>query len=229
MTAEEMKVWRKRHALTQLQAAIALGYGESTVANWERGFSIPPEVAVICAGLNMGEYPERLDAGRGAKPRYRPNVGRPRRRSLDETLQTRFDKQVMPEPMSGCWLWMGAVGKGYGSIGFGLKNEGAHRVSWMLHKGPIPEGGHVLHNCDNTYCVNPDHLRIGTHAENMADTTKRNRHSKGQYHQCAKLSDEATIEIRKSSEPSRVLATRYGVSYSLVYQIRKNKIRIHLL
>jgi hypothetical protein len=75
----------------------------------------------------------------------------------------------------GCWNWRGFLdGKGYGRVtmrraGGGKISEGAHRIAWALENGPIPEGGHVLHNCNNPACVNSAHLRIGSHADNMND------------------------------------------------------------
>jgi len=65
--------------------------------------------------------------------------------------------------------------KGYGAFGFDGKVQKAHRVAYMLTHGPIPDGGHILHSCDNPSCVNPDHLRVGTHTENMRDKLARGR------------------------------------------------------
>lgn len=77
---------------------------------------------------------------------------------------------------AGCWEWLGSTQKGYARLEWKGKNEAGSRVAFMLQYGPIPEGKHVLHDCDNPLCINPDHLRLGTHADNMRDISKHGRH-----------------------------------------------------
>jgi len=77
-------------------------------------------------------------------------------------------------PDSGCWVWTGQVYRnGYGGIKVFGKMTATHRFSYELHKGPIPDGMHVLHSCDVKRCINPEHLRLGTHAENMREAAER--------------------------------------------------------
>lgn len=83
-----------------------------------------------------------------------------------------------------CWIWTGARMR-YGYFQYGKKLIGAHRVAWELRNGPIPDGLYVLHRCDNPPCVRPDHLFLGTAADNTADMVAkgRYRHSTGP-HRC---------------------------------------------
>lgn len=91
-------------------------------------------------------------------------------------LVERFARLVHHEPNTGCWLWSGATTKGYGVIanehGKSPRQCYAHRASWQIHRGDIPIGLLVLHNCpcgDQPLCVNPDHLWLGTQLENIED------------------------------------------------------------
>lgn len=83
--------------------------------------------------------------------------------------------KVSPEPNSGCWLWTGTTdgGRGYGKMSFLGRAEGAHRVSYILHCGPIATGLEIDHQCCVPACVNPAHLRQMTRAENLAISDKR--------------------------------------------------------
>lgn len=76
-----------------------------------------------------------------------------------------------------CWTWIGARdANGYGRLSLpGRGTIGAHRVSWELHRGEIPDGLCVLHRCDNPPCVWPEHLFLGTHADNVADRIAKGR------------------------------------------------------
>lgn len=90
------------------------------------------------------------------------------------SLPERFWSRVLQKP--GCWEWTGAVNdSGYGRIAVRGRMEGAHRVSWELHHGPIPRGLWVLHCCDNPPCTNPAHLFLGTCQDNLADMRAKGR------------------------------------------------------
>lgn len=90
-------------------------------------------------------------------------------------VQERFESKYTKDP-SGCWLWQAYKDSdGYGQLQVEGRSVGAHRVSWELTNGPIPEGIFVCHTCDVCSCVNPDHLFIGTHTDNMRDKVKKGR------------------------------------------------------
>src|SRR3990167_7924777 len=97
--------------------------------------------------------------------------------TLDTKLLARMERHSMPEPMSGCQIWLKAVDVswGYGIIKVNRKVRKTHREAWRLHNGPIPEGKWVLHRCDTPCCINVDHLFLGDNAVNMADMAKKLR------------------------------------------------------
>ncbi|KAA0117929.1 HNH endonuclease [Methylobacterium sp. P1-11] len=126
--------------------------------------------------------------------------------------------------MSGCWLWTGTLHHdGYGQIRIGGVTERAHRLSYRLHCGEIPDGLGVLHHCDTRCCVNPDHLYVGTAQQNNADIDRRDRRLKGAANAASKLSEKTVREIRASLEQHTVIARRYGVTRQAIAAVRSGK------
>lgn len=96
---------------------------------------------------------------------------------MRKTLLERFNSKYIPEPNSGCWLWIGGEHKfGYGVMGDeNHKSTAAHRISYRLFNGEITDGLCVLHRCDVPQCVNPAHLFLGTKKDNTRDAMKKGR------------------------------------------------------
>ena len=123
-----------------------------------------------------------------------------------------------------CWVWTGATF--HGNLGYGVvydsgKTRSAHRYSWELHHGAIPDGMMVCHHCDNPRCVRPEHLFLGTHEDNMLDAVRKRRHTHGESHGMARLTDDAVREIRRSYDGTNrdELAERYGIAPASVWRI----------
>lgn len=124
---------------------------------------------------------------------------------------------------SGCWIWRKGFSGGrngrYGQLrlpnGSGIS---AHRLSYMLHFGPIPSGVEVCHRCDVPACVNPAHLFLGTTADNAADREAKGRHGKGNQ----RVAPEKRAEILGASKVTSDLVARSGISRSQVFRIRRD-------
>jgi len=115
------------------------------------------------------------------------------------TVEERFWSKVAKSGEDDCWEWMAGCHKeGYGQFRFNHKQQLAHRVSWQLTNGPIPDGMFVCHTCDNRKCVNPSHCFLGTHQDNMTDMVTKNRQSnaKGEANGQAKLTENEVAAIR---------------------------------
>lgn len=122
----------------------------------------------------------------------------------------------------GCWEWQGTLRRfGYGKVCFCGRSLSAHRVSWELFNGRIPNGLWVLHRCDNPPCCNPDHLFLGTRLDNMRDCASKGRAR-------SKLSIAQVVEIRDLIHSGKLvleIAESYGVSASTIYGIRQGRRR----
>lgn len=151
--------------------------------------------------------------------------------------EDRFWRGVEKAGPSDCWLYVRGQNRGpYGrfqSGGKGSPHVGAHRYSYEMHHGPIPEGMFVLHSCDNPRCVNPAHLSVGTPKDNTADMIRKGRARpvapKGVNSPNARLNDEAVRIIRANPEISdRELARRFGVATRTVHRVRVGEGWLHV-
>lgn len=127
------------------------------------------------------------------------------------------DPEKYPEVIGRCWKWTGMKSQRYGKIfdRDSKKVVGAHRISWELHRGPIPKGMSVCHKCDNPECCNPDHLFIGTVLDNIQDKVRKVRHRRGEYSHNARLTPLAVRvarRLRGLGFTYRNIATVFGVS-----------------
>jgi hypothetical protein len=145
--------------------------------------------------------------------------------------------KVEPVTESGCWIWMGALEGKNKKYRRGKFNVGkqviakAHRAAFELFKGPIPSGAHVLHDCDVSYCVNPAHLHLGTHLENMHELRARNPRcvfAPGEKHSQAKLTESDALAIRAASGTQKEIAKTFGVTQATISNIRTRKNWTHV-
>jgi hypothetical protein len=131
----------------------------------------------------------------------------------------------------GCWEWTAAKdGSGYGLFRWQRRMVRVHRVSFELVHGPIPEDLHVCHRCDNRGCVNPDHLFLGTHRDNMTDMSQKGRARTplGEDNLQAKLTRVTVREVRQAEGSQRQIAKRFGISQSQVSRIRGRRFWQHI-
>jgi hypothetical protein len=145
-----------------------------------------------------------------------------------------------------CWLWTGGTRKGYGAFSLGGKTYGAHRVAFVMAYGYDPRGKKLLHSCDNTLCVNPRHLIVGSQGDNVDDMLVKNRHAygnrngarrhpervaRGERSGAAKLCDadvQRIRELRAGGMSVTELASRWGVDKSTISRLTTGKQWKHL-
>ena len=155
----------------------------------------------------------------------------PFRSSKRRPIRDRLLDLVIPEPNSGCWIFLGAVHKisGYGVFNLrGGKTTRPHCVAYRIFIGPIPEGLDVCHKCDMRLCCNPTHLFTGTRLENMEDAKRKGRIARGERHSQAKLSPDEVLAIRAASGFHREIAERFGISREQVGVIRRRTQWTHI-
>lgn len=154
------------------------------------------------------------------------------------TVRERFiDKVDKLSSVNGCWLWTGNVtSSGYGKVGLGSTSSGdvlAHRLSWeLVNNKPVPKGMYVLHHCDNPLCVNPNHLFVGSQADNIQDMLAKGRcrhpnPARGERNGNSKLTESQVIDIRvllASGKSALSIGKLYGVCHSTILDIRNRVI-----
>lgn len=146
------------------------------------------------------------------------------RKPRSKSRADRFWRGVVRGAPDECWPWKDTLNhRGYGVFGRLGKQWRAHRVSYELHVGPIPEGMAICHRCDNRLCVNPKHLFVGSHADNVKDMVAKGRQRgapRGLKNGNGKLSLEQVAAIRRSPLHHAVLGSMYGISRGHAYRIK---------
>ena len=145
-------------------------------------------------------------------------------------LRAYIEERSIPIPFDGCWMWM----LSFGSHGYGQafcppdRVTTAHRVAYRAFKGPIPEGMLVQHKCDRPWCVNPDHLELGTDKTNALDKVRKGRDGRekkrGKLSPCRHLTPEQVTLIRSMRGTQREIAKLVGATQSQVARIQQGKI-----
>lgn len=163
-------------------------------------------------------------AMRWGDPNVRGHVGRYARPMAD-----RFWERVAVEDADMCWEWTGGrTSSKWVNYGKFTDEDGktvmAHRYSWLIHYGPIPDGMFVLHHCDNPICVNPAHLFLGTHEDNMRDMVAKERQSRpaGSSHYRTALTESDVLAIRSDTRPRAEIAKQYGLTTKNVGKIQRH-------
>jgi len=138
------------------------------------------------------------------------------------TLKQKVEDGYIPEPTTGCWLWIGTVQGGrYGAIWHQGKFWAAHRVSYEIVHGPIPDGMKACHKCDTPMCVNPRHLFIGTQRDNVLDMFNKRRGNRcmGEKHLKAKITERQALDIldmSKQGQSRQEIVKKTGISWGIV-------------
>lgn len=185
------------------------------------GLAFAPRYRVTAEYWKTRRFCSAPCAAAASRGRHNSSIGVQR-----VSLKKRFWSKV--QKSGGCWLWLGALdGKGYGYLAGtrGLPAVKAHRVSYEWHSGePIPPGIFVCHVCDNPPCVNPEHLFLGTNADNMRDMVSKGRQAchEGALNPNVKLTEQqldVMLELRRGGMVQTEIASRFGVSQSAVSAI----------
>ena len=145
-------------------------------------------------------------------------------------ISEKIANKVAKIPEAGCWIWLGAItNHGYGRMTLGRKTHiAAHRASYELKNGPIPDGMLALHHCDIKWCVNPDHIFLGTQQNNMDDKVCKNRQANGVKHGMSKLTEEQAKEAKFGNVKPTELAKKFNCSATMIRQIRSGLYWKHL-
>lgn len=213
----------KRHfnssVTLETEEAMVRHYTETpseTMTSTAKAFGVKPSVARIAI----------MRAGVETKPRSEVQL---RGYEITEKDRKRFMKKVSVAS-DDCWIWNAATLGAYGSFYVHPKVEAAHRASYMLFVGDIPEGLCVCYRCDTPKCVNPEHLFLGTHAQNMEDRNRKGRASggslKGELSPAVKFTEKDVLAMREmytQGKSQREIARTFNTSQGYISNIVTRK------
>lgn len=158
-------------------------------------------------------------------------ITKPRGALLKTGSIEEFERRYIPEPNSGCWLWLAGINPstGYGRFYTGVDTcIYAHKFSYQFFKGIIPKGRMLRHRCDVKSCVNPDHLLIGTALDNSKDAVERGLHAHGEKHGMVKLTAGDIAAIRNSKLSRVALSSKFKVARAHIGRIQTRQVWKHL-
>lgn len=191
---------------------------------------LKPQIPRVCkkCGEPFFTWPFKVRAGEGKF------CSRQCQQSYTEPLAQRFWRKV--QKTNGCWIWLGGFNVwGYGKFSVGPrkfnKSRPAHRIAYELVYGPIPESLQVCHHCDNRACVRPDHLFLGTAADNSDDKLAKGRQPLGEQHHRSRFTESQVREIRllrSQGVSTYQIYKKMGGSYANIKDIIKRRTWRHL-
>src|SRR5215467_2952229 len=187
--------------------ALALDKGSARVGSYVNTSAPPLQFHLHDMIEWMEIIPATAATVRGATPEMEVLM-------FSDSIRERFERHI-ERVASGCWEWQTSLSSGYGVFNINQRIHVAHRVAWMLYRGDIPDGLCVLHRCDNRRCVNPDHLFLGTRADNTADMLMKGREARGSRMPNAILTADDIPTIRQlweSGMKSAEIAALFGVA-----------------
>jgi len=150
-----------------------------------------------------------------------------------QTMADAYEAHVDRKKSNECWGWKGRKDCGYGVLQYTHEKKSfrAHRASYIIHKGEIPEGMFVCHHCDNPPCTNPDHLFLGSNIDNIMDCVSKGRNARGERNGHSKITTEEAVLIRLllvSGNKSIAISNLLNISHSIVRGIEHRRTWRHI-
>src|SRR6266436_394803 len=189
---------------------------------------------VLAKGLCNFHYYRKLNNRVVEAPRTVSHYVNTRGQSITKTWLQSFIKEVLGPLKTPCWEWQRSKNKdGYGVIDKkDFKTDKAHRISYEVFIGPIPEGLKVLHKCDNPPCINPEHLFLGTTADNSADSVIKKRNAFGERSGNSKLTEKDVVQIKLLLNENKLtldeIGSQFGTDKTHIWKIKEGHIWKHI-